>query len=107
MNAFADYRDFTGARPEKHFKSTMFRNDTLLLGMNCLEPGQVQVTHTHEGATKFYFVVEGVGHFEVGDEARDAGEGMVVWAAPGVPHGVENGGTARLVLLVGISPSPA
>jgi quercetin dioxygenase-like cupin family protein len=106
MNPFADYRDFTGSRPEKHFKSTLFQSDPLMLGLNCLEPGQVQAAHAHEGAAKFYFVVEGVGRFTVGEETRDAGAGMVVWAAPGVPHGVENRGATRLVLLVGISPAP-
>jgi len=30
----------------------------------------------------------------------------VVWAPAGVTHGVTNTGTERLVLLVGIAPSP-
>jgi mannose-6-phosphate isomerase-like protein (cupin superfamily) len=107
MNLFADYRDFTGARPDKFFKSTLFQSNALLLGINCLEPGQAQAAHTHEGADKFYFVVEGEGDFAVGAESRSAGEGGVVWAPAGVSHGVENRGARRLVLLVGIAPAPA
>jgi mannose-6-phosphate isomerase-like protein (cupin superfamily) len=107
MSVFADYRDFTGAQPDKHFKSTLFRSDALLLGLNCLEPGQAQAAHTHAGADKFYFVVEGEGVFTVGDESRRAGPGMVVWAPAEASHGVENQGTERLVLLVAIAPAPA
>ena len=77
-----------------------------MLGLNCLEPGQSQHAHTHADLDKFYFVAEGTGEFVVGDQTRRAGQGMVVWAPAGVTHGVTNTGTARLVLLVGIAPSP-
>ncbi len=107
MNLFADYRDFTGSRPDKHFKSTLFESERLLLGVNCLDPGQAQAAHTHGGADKFYLVLEGEGQFTVGDETRTAGAGMVVWAPAEMPHGVENAGAARLVLLVGIAPAPS
>jgi quercetin dioxygenase-like cupin family protein len=36
----------------------------------------------------------------------EVGAGHVVWAAAGVAHGVENRGTARLVILMGIAPAP-
>lgn len=106
MSFVVDYRDFTGSRPDKFFKSTLFQSSALLLGVNCLEPGQVQAAHTHADADKFYFVLEGVGRFTVGDEGAEAGEGQVVWAPANVPHGVENQGQERLVLLVGIAPAP-
>jgi quercetin dioxygenase-like cupin family protein len=106
MRTFADYRDHVGANPAKFFKSTLFQSEQLLLGLNCLEPGQEQHVHTHAGQDKFYFVVEGTGTFTVGDEVREAGEGWTVWAPAEVPHGVTNTGTQRLVLLVGIAPAP-
>ena len=106
MAFFGDYRDFTGADAGKYFKRTLCRSDALMLGLNCLEPGQVQAAHAHDGADKFYFVVEGEGRFTVGGETREAGEGVVVWAPAGVSHGVENMGGRRLVLLVGIAPPP-
>ncbi len=96
----------TGARAEKFFKTTLFRSDTLLLGVNCLEPGQVQPPHDHAGQDKFYYVVEGQGNFWLGDERKVAGVGDVVWAPAGLVHGVSNDGDARLTLLVGIAPAP-
>ena len=104
MNSFVDYRDHTGVNPEKYFKSTLAESPRLLLGLNCLEPGQSQAAHIHADQDKFYFVVEGEGEFTVGGEARHAGPGVTVWAPAGAPHGVANHGQARLVLLVGIAP---
>lgn len=101
-----DYRDHTGASAEKFFKSTLFQTTHLLLGLNCLEPGQVQATHTHADQDKFYYVIDGQGAFIVAGETQQAGPGMVIWAPAGVAHGVANRGDARLVLLVGIAPAP-
>jgi quercetin dioxygenase-like cupin family protein len=106
MTMFADYRAHTGAHVEKFFKSTLFQSPRLLLGLNCLEPGQTQHTHTHDDQDKFYFVVEGAGAFTVGGEVQAAGTGTIVWAPAGVTHGVTNTGAVRLVLLVGIAPAP-
>jgi len=36
------YTDHTGLKPEKFYKTTLFQEKNLLLGLNCLEPGQVQ-----------------------------------------------------------------
>lgn len=104
MTHFTDYRAHTGAAPAKFFKSTLFESQHLMLGLNCLEPGQTQAVHAHDGQDKFYFVVEGEGSFTVGDEQQRGGPGTVVWAPAGVPHGVTNAGAARLVVLVGIAP---
>lgn len=107
MNYFMDYRDHVGARPDRFYKATLFQSGHLLLGLNCLEPGQTQHTHTHDDQDKFYFVLEGEGEFVVGEERQRAGVGVTVWAPAGVEHGVTNKGEARLVLLVGIAPSPS
>jgi mannose-6-phosphate isomerase-like protein (cupin superfamily) len=106
MTNFTDYRAHVGASERKFFKATLFETQHLMLGLNCLEPGQVQALHAHADQSKFYFVVEGSGEFSVGDETRRADAGIVVWAPPGVDHGVTNRGTVRLVLLVGIAPAP-
>ena len=104
MSNFARYQDHVGAHPDKQFKSTLFRSERLMLGLNCLQPGQEQHAHVHDNQDKFYFVVEGVGEFTVGGEKHPAGAGMVVWAPAGVTHGVLNKADGRLVLLVGIAP---
>ena len=103
---FKDYRDFTGSSPEKFFKSSLFRSENLLLGLNCLEPGQSQPEHGHTSQDKFYFVLEGQGEFSVGEESRTLGPDLAAWAPAGLPHGVRNEGDQRLVILVGIAPAP-
>lgn len=103
---FKDYQQFTGSSPKKFFKSTLFQSANLLLGLNCLEPGQEQAVHDHENQDKFYFVLDGKGKFTVGAENRTASSGWTVWAPAGIPHGVTNIGDERLVILVGIAPAP-
>lgn len=102
-----DYRALVGSNPDKMFKSTIFESSHMLLGLNCLEPGQSDRVHTHPDQDKFYFVLEGEGEFAVGDETLRAGPGQTVLAPAGVTHGVSNNGTARLVVLMGLTPWPA
>ncbi|HLE64143.1 MAG TPA: cupin domain-containing protein [Pyrinomonadaceae bacterium] len=104
MDHFLNWRDFTGAQTEKFFKTTLWKGEHVMLGLNCLEPGQSQAVHAHIGADKFYFVLTGQGTFTVGEEKREAESGTVVIAPAGVSHGVEKLGMERLSLLVGIAP---
>ena len=101
-----DYRGHVPEAANGFGKSTLFRSDRLLLGLNRLEPGAEQTVHTHAGQDKFYQVLEGRGVFTVGTDVREAGPGEVVWAPSGVLHGVRNDTRERLVLLVGIAPAP-
>ena len=98
--------EHVGSQPDKYFKTTLFQADTLLLGLNCLEAGQVQKVHQHTDQDKFYMVVAGRGRFQVGDEEFDGQAGQVIWAPAGVPHGVTNNGDTLLTLLIGIAPAP-
>jgi quercetin dioxygenase-like cupin family protein len=106
MELIKNITEHVGARADKFFKTTLFQSQSLLLGLNCLEPGQVQPVHDHANQDKFYYVVEGRGRFLLGDDVERAGAGEVVWAPAGVPHGVTNDGDTRLTLLVGIAPAP-
>ncbi len=106
MSNFTTYLSHVGMAPDKFFKATLFHSQRLLLGLNCLEPGQAQKVHTHTGQDKFYFVVDGEGEFVVGEETRKCGAGLAIWVPAGVEHGVTNTGTRQLVLLVGIAPAP-
>jgi quercetin dioxygenase-like cupin family protein len=98
--------DHGGASADKFYKATLFQSGALLLGLNCLEPGQVQPPHEHAGQDKFYYVVDGRGLFLLGQEQHVAAAGQVVWAPAGLRHGVANDGDERLTLLVGIAPAP-
>ena len=104
MDNFLDWRNFKGSRPEKFYKTTLWQGDQMMVGLNCLEPGQEQAVHAHDGADKFYFVVEGTGQFTIGSEEKSAATGTLVLAPAGVAHGVRNTSTERLCLLVTIAP---
>ncbi len=106
MSAFTHYRDHVGSNPDKHYKATLFEGSHLMVGLNCLEPGQRQPIHEHSSSDKVYVVLEGTGLFTIGEEVREAGAGEVVWAKSGVAHGIENRGSVRLVVLIGIAPPP-
>jgi mannose-6-phosphate isomerase-like protein (cupin superfamily) len=106
MNHFIDWRGHTGAAAEKFFKTTLWRGEHLMIGLNCIEPNQTQSVHAHEGSDKVYFVLEGEGKFTVGSDERHASVGALVIAPAGVPHGVTNTSGERLSLLVAIAPGP-
>ena len=106
MDHLLDWREHAGASLEKFYKTTLWHGEHMMLGLNCLEPGQTQNIHAHDGVEKFYFVLEGSGRFTVGDEESDAGQGALVVAPAGIPHGVTNNGSARLSLLVVMAPTP-
>lgn len=103
---FMDVREFVGINVEKFYKTTLAQSERLMLGLNCLEPGQEQKVHDHTNQDKFYFVIEGEGEFTIGDEQNLASSGILIWAPATVPHGVKNKGDQRLVILMGIAPSP-
>ena len=92
-------------RSDKGAKLDLARGATMLVGLNCFEPGQSQGVHSHGGADKFYFIISGNARMSVGDAVQDAGPGTMVWAPAGVPHGVERA-HERTVMLVGIAPPP-
>lgn len=106
MSHFTHYQAHTGSTdaPGKFFKSTLFESPRLLLGLNCLEPGQAHHAHSHADQDKFYYVIEGEGVFTVGGETQTAGPGSAIFAPGGVDHGVANQGAARLVVLMGLAP---
>ena len=104
MSNFIDWRDHVGSQSEKFHKATLWQGQHVMLGLNCLEPTQVQAVHSHAGADKFYFVLEGEGKFTIGAEEREAKPGLVIVAPAGVAHGVTNTGSDRLSLLVAIAP---
>ena len=75
---------------EKMQKLSLFETGQMFCDVYCLRPGQSQHVHTHTGATKFYFVIEGEGRFTVGDRRVSLGHGAVAWSEPDEPHGVAN-----------------
>jgi quercetin dioxygenase-like cupin family protein len=93
-------------RTDKMGKSTLFESPRLMVGLNAFEPGQSHALHAHQGMDKVYQVVAGEGLFllESGDLPMKSGDLLV--APDGVPHGVRNTGTGRLLVLLILAPSP-
>lgn len=107
MQYFKNYREHFGTSASKPYRTSLFESGQLKVGLYCLEPGQAQPQHAHAAQDTFYLVLEGEGTFTVGSEQSLEGEGTVIWAPAGVEHGVQNTGTASLVLFVGIAPTSA
>ena len=94
-------------RADKMGKATLFESERLLVGLNCFEPGQQHALHAHAGLDKVYQVLEGQGEFLLEDRSIPMETGVMLIAPQGVPHGVRNTGSGRLVLLAILAPSPA
>jgi quercetin dioxygenase-like cupin family protein len=91
-------------RPDKMGKSTLFASERLLVGLNAFEPGQEHALHAHAGMDKLYLVVSGSGEFLLDGRVLPMQEGTLLVAPAGVPHGVRNSSTGRLVVLAALAP---
>src|SRR3954467_14544903 len=94
---FAALRRFS---PDKLQKLNLFETERFFCDVYCLEPGQAQKPHAHEGSDKIYAVLEGAVRASVGDETVELVTGDAVLAPAGVAHGLENSGKTRAAVLV-------
>jgi len=92
--------------PEKMGKATLFESPRLLVGLNAFEPGQHHALHAHAGQDKVYYVLEGRGCFLLEGRELEMKAGDLLVAPEGVPHGVHNTGSERLLVLAVLAPSP-
>ena len=91
--------------PEKMAKVDVVSSAKMICGLNCFEPGQTQKVHAHTGSDKLYYVVEGEGEFQVGEEKRVLSQGELLYVPENIAHGVVNTGEGRLVVLIVIAPN--
>ena len=87
-------------------KNNIFETGRFFLDLYCLEPGQAQAPHTHDGSDKVYVVLEGEGAFEIDGAVAELKAGQAILARSGEVHGVLNKGPERLVCLVFMAPHP-
>ena len=92
--------------PAKMQKITLFETPRFFCDVYCLEPGQAQKPHRHDGADKVYAVLEGKVIAHLGEEAATLGVGDAMLAPAGIDHGLENPGPARAAVLVYMAPKP-
>lgn len=101
-------------RPEQHAvfardkmgKVTLYRSERIAVGLNCFEPGQQHALHAHAGMDKVYHVLSGRGRFLLEDRETPMEAGQLLVAPEGVPHGIRNDGSERLIVLAILAPSP-
>jgi quercetin dioxygenase-like cupin family protein len=93
-------------RPDKMAKATLFESPRLLVGLNCFEPGQEHDLHAHAGMDKVYHVLGGSGQFLLQGRELPLEPGLMLVAPAGVPHGIRNTGSDRLVVLAMLAPAP-
>jgi mannose-6-phosphate isomerase-like protein (cupin superfamily) len=93
-------------RPDKMGKATLFESPRILVGLNCFEPGQEHALHAHAEMDKVYVVVSGEGRFVLEGRELPMEAGAMLVAPQGVPHGIRNAGSSRLVVLAILAPSP-
>jgi mannose-6-phosphate isomerase-like protein (cupin superfamily) len=65
-----------------------------------INPGKSNNLHTHEGIEQVYFVLQGEGTVQVGDERRPAKAGDVIFLPSDIQHGFFNTGTKQAILLL-------
>ncbi len=92
--------------PAKMGKSTLFRSDSLLVGLNAFEPGQEHRLHSHADMDKLYHVLEGNGLFLLEDRELPMRAGEMLVAPRNVPHGIRNDSRERLLVLAVLAPAP-
>jgi quercetin dioxygenase-like cupin family protein len=97
---------FQSFSPEKMKKIPLFESDHLFYDLYCLEAGQSQKIHAHEGSDKIYLTLEGRPAVTVGGERETLEPGEAVIAPSGEDHGVENPSGERAMLLVVMAPKP-
>ena len=100
-----DVQKMIAFNPEKMAKVDVVSSAKMICGLNCFEPGQTQKVHAHSGSDKLYYVVEGGGEFQVGEEKRVLSQGELLYVPENIAHGVVNTGEGRLVVLIVIAPN--
>ena len=98
-------RDLAVYSPDKMGKSTIFRSEHVMVGLNAFEPGQEHTLHAHESMDKIYLVIEGRGLFLLEGDDVPMQAGVLLVAPEGTPHGIRNTGTERLLVLVILAPA--
>ncbi|MDF1566537.1 MAG: cupin domain-containing protein [Spirochaetaceae bacterium] len=99
----------------KEGKETL--NENRVVGTKLLSKDEVDVVHleiapgrslpVHTTPTEvFFYILEGTGEAEVGEERRPVGRDTLVESLRDIPHGLHNTGTGPFRVLVVKTPRP-
>jgi len=83
-------------------RNSCIRNQTLAEAR--LPSGAGTAAHRHVKTEEIYYILEGCGRMQVGDESRDVGPGDAIAIPPGSLHQITNTGDAALKFLCCCAP---
>jgi quercetin dioxygenase-like cupin family protein len=78
--------------------------ENFVMGYVVMEPNGSVPIHTHE-QEEVYFIAEGKGTMQVGDEKQEVEGGMAIYLEPNVEHELVNGPDGRMVMIFVYSPA--
>ena len=87
-------------------KHRVFETDRTLTDLYCLDPGQEQLSHVHEGSDKVLVVMAGRVLVTVDGASAELGQYEALLAPAGSAHALKNLGPDPAVLLVFVGPRP-
>jgi len=99
-------RDHITLNDGRWYKGTLYQSEHMLVGIDCLAPGQAQPAHMHRGHDKMYYVQSGHGKFVIDSRESLCEPGMVVVAPADTMHSVTNIGSEPLIMLIAMAPEP-
>ena len=89
---FEDYPEFGAEKPDSMKAFTSFSRVLI-------KPGTTNQMHVHEDQEQVYFVIQGGGIIQVGDEKQQVSAGDAVFLPANIPHGFVNN-TEKLTILL-------
>ncbi len=90
---FEDYPEFDSVRPES---MRSFESFSRVL----IKPGTTNQMHVHDDQEQVYFVLQGSGIVQVGDETTEVKAGDSIFLPASVPHGFVNNSEKLVILLM-------
>jgi quercetin dioxygenase-like cupin family protein len=96
--------DLIGFDQRRMAKHRVFETDRTLTDLYCLDPGQEQLLHVHEGSDKVLVVLAGRVLVRVEDDTAEAAQYEAVLVPAGAKHALKNLGPDPAVLVVFLGP---
>lgn len=90
---FEDYPEFDSVRPES---MRSFESFSRVL----IKPGTTNQMHVHDDQEQVYFILQGSGIVQVGDETTEVKAGDSIFLPASVPHGFVNNSEKLVILLM-------
>jgi len=81
------------------FKAMGLKGTPVGCDLHYYAPGGWQKLSAHENGWHVFYVLDGQGEYQVGDEKYGISKGSVVYVPPGKMHAVKNTGVGELALL--------